>query len=160
MTGRDAYTADQWNSLVGAGPAIARAIAATVGSASQTVGELGAFVTLVDRTASDEPGGLLGAIVSDLHGRLAGGMPAEGPADPLMSGIEAARIAGAILRTDADPADGERVRAWLLSVAQVVAEATREGGLFGIGGEQVSQHEREAIAAIRDALGVTGTEEE
>jgi hypothetical protein len=77
-----------------------------------------------------------------------------------MSGIEAARIAGAILSTEADPADAERVGLWLLSVAQVVAEATPEGGLIGIGGDQVSQHEREAIAVIRDALGVTGTEDE
>ena len=159
MTQRDAFTADQWMSLVDAGPAIARAIAATAGSASQTVGELGEFVRLVDRTASDDPGGLLGAIVSDLHGRLAGGLPAERPSDPLISGIEAARIAGAILSTDADPAEAERVRAWFLSVAQVVAQATREGGVCGIGGEQVSHHERDAIAAIRDALGITGTEE-
>jgi hypothetical protein len=159
MTERDAFTADQWRSLVDAAPAIARAIAATVGSASQTVGELGAFVRLVDRTASDDPGGLLGAIVSDLHGRLAGGIPAERPVDHFMNGIEAARIAGAILSVEAAPVEGERVCAWFLSVAQVVAEATREGGVLGIGGEQVSQHERLAIAAIRDALGVTGTEE-
>jgi hypothetical protein len=159
MTERDAFTADQWSSLIDAAPAIARAVAVTVGSASQTVGELGAFVKLVDRTASDDPGGLLGAIVSDLHGRLAGGMPAERPVDPFMNGIEAARIAGAILSIEADPADGDRVRAWFLSVAQVVAEATWEGGVLGIGGEHVSQQEREAIAAIRDALGVTGTED-
>lgn len=159
MTERDQFTAGQWRSLVDAAPAIARAVAATAGSARQSVGELGAFVKLVDRTASDDPGGLLGAIVSDLHGRLAGGMPAGRPVDPFMNGIEAARLAGAIISIEADPADGERVRAWFLSVAQVVAEATREGGVVGIGGEQVSQHEREAIAAIRDALGVTGTEE-
>ena len=51
------------------------------------------------------------------------------------------------------------MRAWFLSVAQVVAEATWEGGVLGIGREHISQHEREAIAAIRDALGVTETEE-
>jgi hypothetical protein len=159
MTERDTFTADQWRSLIDAAPAIARAVAVTVGSISQTVSELRAFVELVDRTASDDPGGLLGAIVSDLHGRLAGGMPTEPPVDHFMNGIEAARIAGAILSVKADPVDAERVRAWFLSVAQVVAEAAREGGILGIGGEQVSQHEKEAIAAIRDALGVTGTEE-
>jgi hypothetical protein len=110
MTERDAFTADQWRSLIDVAPAIARAVAVTVGSASQTVGELGAFVKLVDRTASDDPGGLLGAIVSDLHGRLAGGMPAERPVDPFMNGIEAARIAGAILSIEADPSDGDRAR--------------------------------------------------
>ena len=159
MSERDAFTPDQWRSLVDAAPAIARAIAATVGSSNRTVSELGAFVDLVDRTASDDPSGLLGAIVSDLHGRLAGGMPAEGPVDHLMNGIGAARIAGAILSVEADPVDAERVRAWYLSVAQVVAEKTREGGVLGIGGEQVSQHEQEAIAAIRDALGGSDVEE-
>ena len=139
-------------------PAIARAIAATAGSATQTVGELGAFVELLERTAVDDPGGLLGAIVADLHGRLADGFSAHRPVDPLMEGIEAARIAGAILAVEADQIEGERVRAWCLSVAHAVAEAAREGGVLGIGGSRISRHEEEAIAAIRDALGGMDTD--
>ena len=75
-----------------------------------------------------------------------------------MEGIEAARIAGAILAVEADQIEGERVRAWCLSVAHAVAEAAREGGVLGIGGSRISRHEEEAIAAIRDALGGMDTD--
>jgi ParB-like chromosome segregation protein Spo0J len=154
MTERRAYTTEQWQALVEAPPAIARAVASVAGSAGQTETELGAFLELVDQAASDAAGGLLGAIVGDVHGRLAGGLPPEPMSDAFMDGLEAARRAGAILSVQADPAEAARVRAWLLSVAQVVASAEREGAVLGIGGEQVSHREEQAIAAIRDALGV------
>jgi hypothetical protein len=154
MTERRAYTTEQWQALVEAPPAIARAVASVAGSAGQTETELGAFLELVDQAASDAAGGLLGAIVGDVHGRLAGGLPPEPMSDALVDGLEASRRAGAILSVQADPAEAARVRAWLLSVAQVVASAAREGAVLGIGGEQVSHREEQTIAAIRDALGV------
>jgi hypothetical protein len=159
MSDRDAFTSEQWLALVEAPPAIARAVASVAGSAGQTETELGAFIELVDQAASDAAGGLLGAVVGDVHGRLAGGLPAEPIADALTDGLEAARRAGAILSVQADPVEAARVRAWLLSVAQVVAAATREGGIMGIGGEQVSEREEQTIAAIRDALGVDTSDE-
>ena len=154
MTERRAYTSEQWRALVDAAPAIARAVASVAGSQGQVETELGAFIALVDQAAADAPGGLLGLVVGDVHGRLAGGVEPEPAGDAFMDGLEAARRAGAILAVQADPPEAARVRAWLLSVAQVVAAAAREGGVLGIGGEQVSYREEQTIAAIRDALGV------
>jgi hypothetical protein len=159
MTNRESFSQEQWLALVEAGPAIARAIASTAGSSGQSETELGAFVQLVEQAAADAPAGLLGDIVADTYGRLAGGLPDARSADPYMGGIEAARRAGAILDVQADPAEAQRARAWYLSIAQRVAEATHEGGVLGIGGEQVSQFEREAIKAIADALGATAVDE-
>ncbi|TME84659.1 MAG: hypothetical protein E6I45_00875 [Chloroflexi bacterium] len=159
MTNRESFSQEQWLALVDAGPAIARAIASTAGSSGQTETELGAFVQIVEQAAADAPAGLLGDIVADTYGRLAGGLPDARGSDPYMGGIEAARKAGAILDVQPDPAEAQRARAWYLSIAQRVAEATREGGVLGIGGEQVSQFEREAIKAIADALGATAVDE-
>jgi hypothetical protein len=159
MSERDAFTPEQWQALVEAPPAIARAVASVAGSPAQSVTELGAFIELVDRAAADDAGGLLGAIVGDVHGRLAGGTPQDSPADAFTDGLEAARRAGAILAVQAEPIEAARARAWLLSVAQVVAEAAREGGIMGIGGEQVTEREEQTIAAIRDALGVDTPDE-
>ncbi len=159
MSERDAFTPEQWQALVEAPPAIARAVASVAGSPAQSANELGAFLELIDRAAADDAGGLLGAIVGDVHGRLAGGTPQHSPADAFMDGLEAARRAGAILSVQADPSEAARVRAWMLSVAQVVASAAREGGVLGIGGEQVSEREEQTIAAIRDALGVDTPDE-
>jgi ParB-like chromosome segregation protein Spo0J len=159
MSERDAFTPEQWQALVEAPPAIARAVASVAGSPGQTETELGAFLELVDRAAADDAGGLLGAIVGDVHGRLAGGLPPEPLENAFMDGVEAARRAGAILSVQADPSEAARVRAWMLSVAQVVASAAREGGVLGIGGEHVSEREEQTIAAIRDALGVDTPDE-
>ncbi len=159
MTDRQAFTQEQWLALVEAAPAIARAVASTAGSAGQSETELGAFIQLVEQAAADAPTGLLGAVVGDTYGRLAGGLPAPDGSDLYMAGIEAARRAGAILDVQADPSEAARVRAWYLSVAQKVAEASREGGVLGIGGEKVSNFEREAIKAIADALGANAPEE-
>jgi len=159
MTDRQAFTQEQWLALVEAAPAIARAVASTAGSAGQSESELGAFIQLVEQAAADAPIGLLGAVVGDTYGRLAGGLPAPDRSDLYMAGIEAARRAGAILDVQADPSEAARVRAWYLSVAQRVAEASREGGVLGIGGEKVSNFEREAIKAIADALGANAPEE-
>jgi hypothetical protein len=159
MTDRQTFNQDQWLALVEAGPAIARAIASTAGSAGQTETELGAFVQIVEQAAADAPAGLLGDIVADTYGRLAGGLPTSGTSDPYVAGIEAARRAGAILDVQADPAEAQRARAWYLSIAQRVAAAMHEGGVLGIGGEQVSHFEREAIKAIADALGASAVDE-
>lgn len=155
---RDAFTADQWQALLDAAPAIARAVAATAGSAGETHTELGAFIDMVAEADSDNPGGLLGAIISDLYGRLAGGTPEDRAGEPYMHGLEAARMAGAILSAEADALEGRQTAAWFLLVAKRVAEAASEGGFLGIGGQRVSPHETEAIAAIRDALGIGQSE--
>ena len=41
---------------------------------------------------------------------------------------------------------------WSISLAEKVASAAKEGGFLGIGGERVSEEERRAIHAVRDAL--------
>jgi hypothetical protein len=45
------------------------------------------------------------------------------------------------------------VRYWLLEVARTVAGAARDGGIMGIGGQDMSRPERDTIAAISDGLG-------
>ncbi|HYU50570.1 MAG TPA: hypothetical protein VEO91_11665, partial [Candidatus Limnocylindria bacterium] len=84
MSERDAFTPEQWQALVEAPPAIARAVASVAGSPAQSANELGAFLELVDRAAADDAGGILGAIVGDVHGRLAGGLPPEPLEDEFM----------------------------------------------------------------------------
>ncbi|HEY0276192.1 MAG TPA: hypothetical protein VGC31_09010 [Paenirhodobacter sp.] len=47
--------------------------------------------------------------------------------------------------------------AWLLQIAQAVAEAGKEGGFLGFGGVAVSTDETAALAKLHDVLGATGT---
>ena len=153
---REAFTDDQWRQLQEAGPAIARAVAAAAGSTGQTEAELEAFLRLVDRTQTESTdSGLLGQLISEVHTLLAAGSLAQPTDDAITDGIHAARRAGAVLAVVADEDDARAVRLWLLDVARTVAQAAREGGILGLGAQEVSGPERETIAAISDALGVS-----
>jgi hypothetical protein len=61
---------------------------------------------------------------------------------------------GAIMRTveSAAPDQAGPFRTFLLDVAQKTAEASREGGFLGFGGEKVSEAERRTLDRIAAAL--------
>ena len=54
----------------------------------------------------------------------------------------------------ATPEEVEAYKRFVLKLAETVAEAHREGGLMGIGGEQVSEGERAALDEIAATLQV------
>lgn len=69
-------------------------------------------------------------------------------------GLERIRNAASLAdeRTTAEEADAWK--RFTLDVAQRAAEADKSGGVLGIGGERVSDSEREALRGIAGALGV------
>jgi len=60
----------------------------------------------------------------------------------------------ALLDAKADPTEAAQYREWVLGIGQAVAEAAKEGGFFGIGGEEISPGETEALAEITSRLGL------
>ena len=153
MSRRTDFTIEQWLTLLDAGPAIARAVASAAGSRGASERELETFVEMVQDAATAESGDtLLGDLVVDLQQRLASGAVPT-PAEPYAEGIEIARRAGALLSVVADPRHAEAIRDFLMRVAHRVAATAREGGLLGVGGEQVSGPEVDVISEIADALG-------
>ena len=48
----------------------------------------------------------------------------------------------------------EAYKQWLMDIAQRVANAAKEGGFLGFGGERVSEGERETLSLLSEALGV------
>jgi hypothetical protein len=71
----------------------------------------------------------------------------EGPA------LEAIRSAAAIIARSA-PADLEPFRAFLVGIAEAVADANEEGGFLGMGSQKRTANEARAIAAVKRALGL------
>jgi hypothetical protein len=151
------FTEQQWLELTDAAPAIARAVASVSGSAAQSEVELDAFLTLLHETGdaqSDAGSNLLGRLVSDVKGRLAGGISMP-ETDAMTDGLQAARKAGALLEIYPDMAQAREVRLWLLDVARRVAQSARDGGVFGIGGQEISNAESDTLLSIGDALGLS-----
>jgi hypothetical protein len=77
-----------------------------------------------------------------------------GPAQIKARAIEALRRAAAIIDAKAPPQEAREFKTWLRSISQEVAEAAKEGGFLGIGGERVSEAEQAALREIVEALGV------
>jgi uncharacterized protein YfdQ (DUF2303 family) len=73
------------------------------------------------------------------------------PGDPLgyaQDVLRRATEANALLTANAEQADAETYKHWLIEIAESVVGAASTGGVLGIGGEQVTDSERE----FRDGL--------
>lgn len=69
--------------------------------------------------------------------------------DEAVSHVEAA---AGMLAVQAEPADVEAYRDFILELIQRVADADKSGGFLGIGGERETSSETAAIEEIRSAL--------
>jgi hypothetical protein len=58
-----------------------------------------------------------------------------------------------ILEVKATPAETDAYKRFIMTVAQTVAGAHKEGGFLGIGGKQISDAENQALDEISAALG-------
>jgi hypothetical protein len=68
--------------------------------------------------------------------------------------LQRIRDAVALGEQKATPEEAEEYRRFIVDLAERVAEAHKEGFL-GLGGERVSEAEREAIGKIKEAAGLT-----
>ena len=57
-----------------------------------------------------------------------------------------------LVTAKATPEEVEAFRRWLLAAAQAAADAGKEGGFMGFGGEQVSAGEQRMLDQVRAAL--------
>ena len=68
------------------------------------------------------------------------------------AGLDIIRRASNAVRAKGSLEEGKEFRAWLNSLAQKVAEASKEGGFLGFGGTLVSDAEKQSLNDIAAAL--------
>jgi len=66
------------------------------------------------------------------------------------------RDAVAVIESKGSPEDAQAYKQFVVTVAEAVANANREGGFAGIGGKPVSDSEQAALDEIRSTLGLSG----
>jgi hypothetical protein len=150
MTRKADFDAEQWETLTGAPALAALAVSRAdrggglreAASLTRTYGEAraGARTPLVEALLASPP-----AIP-----RTAAGVD---PAELLDRARDAVARASALLR---ERATEDELREWgdfVVTLTEAVARAHREGGVLGIGGQEVSPAERDALEAIALALG-------
>lgn len=169
MSVRDEYTAEEWKQIVTAPAAIiAAVIGVSPGGPIQIGQEVGAAVKAFERAAEELASNpLLAAVLVELKGRFEAYIGKAAPEDVVEFDImalakdpaaaaELCRSVVRILAAKAPAEQGEPFRRWLLTLAEAVAEAGKEGGFMGIGGEAVSPPERELLGELAAALEVAG----
>ena len=68
--------------------------------------------------------------------------------------INDAKAAAELLTTKAESVEADSYKAWVLDIADDIANAAKEGGFLGFGGTRVSEGEQQILAELRTALGV------
>jgi hypothetical protein len=151
MTRKADFNAEEWSTVVN-GPLYAgmRVIAADRGGtlreslamgrvyqeARQRHGESELLDELVKSPPSIDPDRI----------REAGGDIAAAAAQQLREAIR-------ILEAKATPSEADAYKRFVMTVAQAVASAHKEGGFLGIGGKEISDAENQALDEISTALG-------
>ena len=69
--------------------------------------------------------------------------------------LEELKAVNQLVTATAAPEEAEAFRRWLLTAAQAAADAGKEGGFLGFGGEQISAGEQRMLDQVRAALGMT-----
>lgn len=162
MTSKADFTAEEWQQLLGgafmAGFAITAADPSGLwGMFKETFASGRALMEAKGSATSNE---LMKAIAADFEtaegragaqqfvkARLADAKPGE----LKQRAIDALRQAAHVADQKA-PLDARGYKDWLLSIANKVAEASKEGGFLGFGGVAVSDAEKATIAEIAAAL--------
>ena len=147
---RSAFTADEW-AIIEEAPLLAgaRVVAADRGGTIRETFAI-AEVYAAARELRGESA-LLDALVADSPSIDLKRVRAAG--DPVAASNAGLRAALALLGQKATPEDADAYKGFVLAVAQTAAEAHREGGFAGIGGEEVHAREQQALDEIAALLG-------
>jgi hypothetical protein len=166
MANKEQFTAEEWNALRGTPHTVALAVA--MSGASGIVGSIKEAVassaSLVEAMKGDNE--FLRAVcareeIGEAQKSLRAGLPQIERTDFTVAkekvealALDQVREAVAILQRKA-PADVASYRSFVRGLGERVANAAKEGGFLGFGGDRVSDGERQMLAGLDAALGVT-----
>lgn len=161
MINKTDFTETEWSAIVDA-PQMA-GIAVMVAGASGVIGSLkeaaAAAGTVFEGTSHTNE--LIRLIsgkeeMKAAQERIRAAMGDFGDQDPAywvrQQSISTVQRAMTILRGKS-PETAPVYKEWIMTIADKVANAAKEGGFLGFGGERVSEKEREAIEQLRMAIG-------
>jgi hypothetical protein len=155
MATKDDFSPEDWAALVRA-PLIAGmsiSLADPGGPIELTKESMAAMKSVLEPVGGEQPA-LVAAIRADFEAQAkAHENPVSGfkPENPQQLLDELTRVNGIVTAT-ATPEEAEGFRALLKTAAQRAADAAKEGGFMGFGGEQVSAGEQRMLEQIDAAL--------
>ena len=155
------FTSEEWQLLLSV-PQVASLYLALaspsgpLGLAQEMIASTKGIVEALKASSGNE---LIDAVAADMREKVEKREKLEPPLQPSNDlnemkarCLQACRDVAALLSQKA-PADAERYKQWVYQSAQNSANAAKEGGVFGIGGERVSEAETAALKELAVALG-------
>jgi hypothetical protein len=156
------FTSEEWQRILSM-PQIASlylALASPSGPVGLVQEMLASTKGLVEAIKSSSGNELVDAVAADIREKAEKRERLEPPLQPNNDlnkmkdqCLQACRDVAALLSQKA-PADAGAYKQWVYQAAQNSANAAKEGGFFGIGGEKVSEAETAALQEIAVALGI------
>jgi len=162
MSSKDNFSDEEWGLVIQA-----PLVAGFAVTAADPGGLIGAFQesaavakAMTNAKQSAAEGSLLAEAVSAFETSEARGIARQGvreltkgntPAEACDAAIVRLREISGLVRTKT-PDESDAFNNWLAGIAESVAEAAKEGGFMGFGGEPVSDAEHKALADINTAL--------
>jgi len=157
------FTPEEWQQILSL-PQVA-SLYLTLASPSNPVGLAQEMIAstkgIVEALKSSSGNELIDAVAADIREKAEKRERMEPPLKPgndlnVMKAqcLQACRDVAALLSQKA-PADAQAYKQWVYQAAQNSANAAKEGGVFGIGGERVSEEETAALHDVALALGIS-----
>ena len=163
MSKKSDYTSEEWQLLLDVPPAVGTAVMYAGRSGVGSVKEAMAMASGILGARNGYEG--IELIESLVEARIKNGekstietlsSPYRGlsPEQILEDAVDKCRGAADLLTAKATEGEASEFIDWTMTIAENVANAAKEGGFLGIGGERVSEEEAKAITKVRRAFGV------
>jgi hypothetical protein len=158
MAKKTDFTPEEWKTIVAAAPMVGLAV--TCASPNGPWGvmkemlSMGMAMAEMLQKGSSNP--LIAELATDLKTRQTKPEPLPNIKDSERGkelALNHVRAVNDLIDRKAKAEEADEFKRWLLAVGRRVAEASNEGGIFGFGGERVSDAEKNVLRQIAFALG-------
>ena len=158
MATKSDFTSEEWKTIVAAAPMVGLAV--TCASPNGPWGVLKEMLSMgmamAEMLQKGSSNSLIAELGADLKARQTKPEPPQGLKDPdqcKQAALNHVRAVNDIIDRKVKAEEADEFKKWLLTVGRRVAEASNEGGIFGFGGERVSEAEKNVLRQIAFALG-------
>ena len=158
MANKSDFTPEEWKTIVAAAPMVGLAVTCASPNGPWGVMKemLSMGMAMAEMLQKGSSNALISELAADLKARQTKAEPPQGMKDPEQckeAALNHVKAVNDLIDRKVKPDEGDEFKKWLLAVGRRVAEASNEGGIFGFGGEQVSDAERNVLRQIAFALG-------
>ena len=157
MANKADFTPEEWKIIVAAAPMAGLAVTCASPNGPWGVMKemLSMGMAMAEMLQKGSSNSLIAELAADLKARQTKPEPPRGLKDPEQckeSALSHVRAVNELVNRMVTSEEADEFKKWLLAIGRRVAEASNEGGIFGFGGERVSEAEKNVLRQIAFAL--------